>query len=127
MKRIMGIAASVAMAAGLLSGASVVSAADTEDVTLWYYWENEGHQQAMNEMIEAYNQSQDQYKMKANYVPFTDFKKQLSIGASANVVGTSIAAKEGHPISWGTYCKYSVPATLIVVMISMISIFVRYF
>lgn len=52
MKRIMGIAASVAMAAGLLSGASVVSAADTEDVTLWYYWENEGHQQAMNEMIE---------------------------------------------------------------------------
>lgn len=84
MKRIMGIAASVAMAAGLLSGASVVSAADTEDVTLWYYWENEGHQQAMNEMIEAYNQSQDQYKMKANYVPFTDFKKQLSIGASAN-------------------------------------------
>lgn len=49
------------------------------------------------------------------------------IGASANVVGTSIAAKEGHPISWGTYCKYSVPATLIVVMISMISIFVRYF
>lgn len=84
MKRIMGIAASVAMAVGLLSGASVVSAADTEDVTLWYYWENEGHQQAMNEMIEAYNQSQDQYKMKANYVPFTDFKKQLSIGASAN-------------------------------------------
>ena len=84
MKRIMGIAASVAMAAGLLSCASVVSAADTEDVTLWYYWENEGHQQAMNEMIEAYNQSQDQYKMKANYVPFTDFKKQLSIGASAN-------------------------------------------
>lgn len=84
MKRIMGIAASVAMAAGLLSGASVVSAADTEDVTLWYYWENEGHQQAMNEMIEEYNQSQDQYKMKANYVPFTDFKKQLSIGASAN-------------------------------------------
>ena len=49
------------------------------------------------------------------------------IGASANVVGTSISAKEGYPISWGTYCKYSVPATLIVVMISMISIFVRYF
>ena len=49
------------------------------------------------------------------------------IGASANVVGTSISAKEGYPISWGTYCKYSIPATLIVVMISMISIFVRYF
>lgn len=84
MKKIMGIVASVAVATGVLSSVNVVSAADTKDVTLWYYWENEGHQKAMNEMIETYNQTQDQYKMKANYVPFTDFKKQLSIGASAN-------------------------------------------
>lgn len=48
------------------------------------------------------------------------------IGASANVVGTSVAAKEGHPITWGKYCKYCVPATVIVLTISMICIFVRY-
>lgn len=48
------------------------------------------------------------------------------IGASANVVGTSVAAKEGHPISWGTYCKYSAPATVMVVLISLLCIFVRY-
>lgn len=48
------------------------------------------------------------------------------IGASANVVGTSVAAKEGHPISWGTYCKYSAPVTVMVVLISLICIFVRY-
>ena len=48
------------------------------------------------------------------------------IGASANVVGTSVAAKEGHPISWGKYCKYSVPATVMVIFISMICLFVRY-
>ncbi len=48
------------------------------------------------------------------------------IGASANVVGTSVAAKEGHPISWGTYCKYSAPATVMVVLISLVCIFVRY-
>ena len=48
------------------------------------------------------------------------------IGASANVVGTSVAAKEGHPISWGTYCKYAAPATIMIVLIAMISIFVRY-
>lgn len=48
------------------------------------------------------------------------------IGASANVVGTSIAAKEGHPISWGEYCKYLVPATVMVMLISMICIFIRY-
>ena len=49
------------------------------------------------------------------------------IGASANVVGTSVAAKEGYPVSWGKYCKYSVPATVIVVAISTAVIFVRYF
>ena len=49
------------------------------------------------------------------------------IGASANVVGTSVAAREGHPIGWGQYCKKVVPATIIVLMISTVCIFVRYF
>ena len=48
------------------------------------------------------------------------------IGASANVVGTSVAAKSGHPVSWGKYCKYCVPATVIVLLISTGIIFVRY-
>ena len=49
------------------------------------------------------------------------------IGASANVVGTSIAAKSGHPISWGKYCRIMAPATVIVILISMLFMFVRYF
>ena len=36
------------------------------------------------------------------------------IGASANVVGTSLVAKAGHPVGWGKYCKYNAPATIIV-------------
>ena len=48
------------------------------------------------------------------------------IGASANVVGTSVAAKAGHPIGWGEYCKKVVPATLLVLLISTVMIFVRY-
>ena len=48
------------------------------------------------------------------------------IGASANVVGTSIAAREGYPIGWKGYCKVAVPATFIVILISMVSIYVRY-
>lgn len=48
------------------------------------------------------------------------------IGASANVVGTSIAAKNGHPISWGRYCRSMAPATVLVVMISMIVLIGRY-
>ena len=73
-----------AMAAGTLTGAVTVSAEETQDVTLWYYWETEGHQVALNEMIDKYNASQDAYAVTAKYVPFADFKKQLSIGASAN-------------------------------------------
>lgn len=48
------------------------------------------------------------------------------IGASANVVGLSIAAKNGHMVDWGRYCKYAVPATLLVVLISMFAIILRY-
>lgn len=48
------------------------------------------------------------------------------IGASANVVGTSVAAKNGHPIGWGRYCKKIAPATVIVLAISTVYLFVRY-
>ena len=55
-----------------------------EAVTIWYYWETEGHQVALDQVIQEYNASQDQYEVTAKYVPFADFKKLLSIGASAD-------------------------------------------
>lgn len=48
------------------------------------------------------------------------------IGASANVVGTSVAQKAGYPVGWGEYCKICAPATVIVLLVSTISIFMRY-
>lgn len=48
------------------------------------------------------------------------------IGASANVVGIATAAKEGYIIKWGRYCKIMLPATVIVIFISMIVIYARY-
>ena len=48
------------------------------------------------------------------------------IGASANVVATSVSAKSGHPISWGKYCKYCVPATVLVIAVSLGCLFLRY-
>ena len=48
------------------------------------------------------------------------------IGASANVVGTSVAAKAGHPIGWGEYCKKNLPPTVITLVISTLYIFVMY-
>lgn len=55
-----------------------------EEVTIWYYWETEGHQKALDKVISDYNASQSDITVSAKYVPFADFKKQLSIGASAD-------------------------------------------
>lgn len=49
------------------------------------------------------------------------------IGASANVVGISVASREGYPISWGRYCKISAPATVVVMVISSLYMVLRYF
>lgn len=49
------------------------------------------------------------------------------IGASANVVGIATASREGYIIKWGMYCKKMVPATILVVLISMLVIYARYF
>ena len=48
------------------------------------------------------------------------------IGASANVVGTSVAQREGYPISWGRFCKYAIPAMIMVVGLCWLYLVVRY-
>ncbi len=48
------------------------------------------------------------------------------IGASANVVGTSISAKEGHPIGWKKYCTAAAPATVITLLVATLCLLVRY-
>ena len=48
------------------------------------------------------------------------------IGASANVVGISIASGHGFRINWGRYCRLMVPASLLVMLISTAYIWIRY-
>jgi Na+/H+ antiporter NhaD/arsenite permease-like protein len=48
------------------------------------------------------------------------------IGASANVVGTAIAQREGYPISWGRFCKYAIPATIMVLGLCWLYLTIRY-
>ena len=48
------------------------------------------------------------------------------IGASANVVGIATATKNGHIIKWGRYCKVMVPATMIVLLLTTILVYIRY-
>jgi Na+/H+ antiporter NhaD/arsenite permease-like protein len=48
------------------------------------------------------------------------------IGASANVVATAIADREGYHIGWGRFCKYAFPAMIIVVATSWLLLVIRY-
>ncbi len=48
------------------------------------------------------------------------------IGASANVVGTAIAEREGYPVGWGRFCKYAFPAMIMVVAMCWLYLVVRY-
>jgi len=48
------------------------------------------------------------------------------IGASANVVGTAIAEREGYPISWGTFLKYALPSMILVVGLCWLYLIIRY-
>jgi len=48
------------------------------------------------------------------------------IGASANVVGTAIAEREGYPISWGRFLKYALPAMILVVLLCNVYLILRY-
>ena len=48
------------------------------------------------------------------------------IGASANVVGTAVAAREGYPISWRRFCKYALPAMIGVVGLCWLYLILRY-
>jgi Na+/H+ antiporter NhaD/arsenite permease-like protein len=48
------------------------------------------------------------------------------IGASANVVGTAVAHREGYPISWGRFCKYAAPAMIMVVALCWLYLTLRY-
>ncbi len=83
MKKLVPLLMSVGLACAMLGGAVHAEEA-SGDVTIWYYWETEGHQKALNHIIEEFNGSQDNITVEAKYVPFADFKKQLSIGASAD-------------------------------------------
>jgi len=48
------------------------------------------------------------------------------IGASANVVVSSMAEARGHPITFGGYLKYGLPATFLTMVVCTIDIWLRY-
>ena len=85
MKKLLGILLIVCLLTGIAAAGAFAEEA-SGDVEIWYYWETEGHQKALNHIIEEFNASQSAIKVSAKYVPFADFKKQLSIGAAADAL-----------------------------------------
>ncbi|MGE5614676.1 MAG: extracellular solute-binding protein [Bacillota bacterium] len=59
------------------------TASEKKELTLWYYWETEKHQQTLGRVIKEFNGSQGGSEVTARYIPFADFKKVLSIGAAS--------------------------------------------
>ena len=48
------------------------------------------------------------------------------VGASANVVVASMSEARGYPITFASYLKYGVPATLITMVVATVDIWLRY-
>ncbi len=70
-----------AMLAVFTSGAFAQS---KKTVTVWNYWETPKHQETLARVCKDFNSSQDKIEVVTKYIPFADFKKQLSIGAAAS-------------------------------------------
>jgi len=57
-----------------------------KDIVLWYYWENANHQKILNKLVDDFNHSQESIVVKTEYIPFANFKKQLSIGVASEIL-----------------------------------------
>ena len=71
----------VAMFAVFTTGAFAQS---KKTVTVWNYWETPKHQETLARVCKDFNSSQNTIEVVTKYIPFADFKKQLSIGAAAS-------------------------------------------
>lgn len=55
-------------------------ASGKQKIELWHYF-NETSQSSLNQVIEAYNSSQDQYEVAATFISRNDLMKQYTLGA----------------------------------------------
>ena len=102
-RRIVSVLLCLTMAAGMMTGcggnsgsgssggnASQDSGADSqesaggkESVVIWDYFETDAQKNMMQDMIDGFNESQDQYEASHVYVPFADYEKQLTLGMAS--------------------------------------------
>ncbi len=79
------IAFSVFAGGGRERGAQTsADASSPKTITLWFYMENKMQQEVLDGLINQFNGSQTAVVAQSRYIPFADFKKQLSIGVTAS-------------------------------------------
>jgi len=78
------LVSSLVFAGGGKQSGSSTPGSGKKTVTFWFYMENLLQQEALKKVIESFNNSQSEIVAVPRYVPFADFKKQLSIGATAS-------------------------------------------
>lgn len=53
-----------------------------KQIELWHYWDIPGNQKHLEELVDQFNQSQDEIEVRVSYIPDEDFKKQLALSMS---------------------------------------------
>ncbi len=67
------------------SGGEGEAAEGSKDVTIWFHYTGKQQEEFLS-LIDEYNESQDQYEVEGEYVPFADVKKQLSVGVAGGTL-----------------------------------------
>jgi Na+/H+ antiporter NhaD/arsenite permease-like protein len=79
------------------------------------------------ELVQELGQSVEVEPLVWALVIGADFGGNATIvGASANVVVSRMSEAQGHPISFRTYLRYGVPATILTMLIGTLDVWLRY-
>ncbi len=89
-KRVAATFLTASLAVGLMAGCGSDSSDDGDsdssekkEIVIWDYFETDAQQQMMEDLIDGFNESQDEYVASHTYVPFADYEKQLTLGLSS--------------------------------------------
>lgn len=93
-KKVLSALLTATLAAGLLAGCGGDSgesksgggeggSGEKKEVVIWDYFETDAQKEMMQDLIDGFNESQDEYVASHTYVPFADYEKQLTLGLSS--------------------------------------------
>ncbi|WP_018930576.1 ABC transporter substrate-binding protein [Gracilibacillus lacisalsi] len=70
---------------------------EKQEVLLWHYYT--GSEESLNEILADYNQSQEEVEVVAEYVPFDEMNRQLSVGTAGDTLPDIVIADTVNNVS----------------------------